>query len=58
MATNASIFDRNPFQEFTTNKLHEILQGKNLNEILSMREEALRYHERLERGYLQRLEKR
>jgi hypothetical protein len=29
LATNSSIFERNPFHDFTTNKLHEILQSKN-----------------------------
>jgi hypothetical protein len=29
LATNASIFERNPFKEYTTNKLNDILHGKN-----------------------------
>lgn len=33
LATNASIFDRNPFGEFTTQKLQEIMKGKNLFEV-------------------------
>ena len=33
LATNASIFDRNPFKDFTTNKLGEILAGKNSKEL-------------------------
>lgn len=28
MQTNCSIFDRNPFKDFTTNKLTEILNAK------------------------------
>lgn len=56
LATNSSIFDRNPFHNFTTNKLHEILQSKNYHEVLGMREDALKYHENLENGYLNRLE--
>lgn len=34
LATNGSIFDRNPFKEFTTNKLNDVLQGKNYEEIV------------------------
>ena len=56
LATNSSIFERNPFHDFTTNKLHEILQSKNFHEVLGMREDALKYHENLENGYLNRLE--
>ena len=41
MATNTSMFDRNPFKEFTTS----ILNGKNFQEVVAMREEALKYHE-------------
>lgn len=33
LATNGSIFERNPFKEFTTNKLNEVLANKNYNEI-------------------------
>jgi hypothetical protein len=56
LATNSSIFERNPFHDFTTNKLHEILQSKNYHEVLGMREDALKFHEHLENGYLNRLE--
>jgi len=34
------------------------LTGKNYAEVVSMREEALKYHESLHKGYLNRLEKR
>lgn len=34
LATNGSIFERNPFKEFTTNKLNEILANKNFEEIV------------------------
>lgn len=33
LATNGSIFERNPFKEFTTNKLNEILSCKNYDEL-------------------------
>jgi hypothetical protein len=33
LATNGSIFERNPFKEFTTNKLNEVLANKNFDEI-------------------------
>jgi hypothetical protein len=56
LATNSSIFERNPFHDFTTNKLHEILQSKNYHEILSIKEDAIKFHEQLENGYLNRLE--
>jgi hypothetical protein len=43
LATNASIFDRNPFKEFTTNKLHEVLAHKNYKDILALKDEAVHY---------------
>lgn len=43
LATNASIFDRNPFKEFTTNRLNEILAGKNYKEIVTLKDEALKF---------------
>jgi hypothetical protein len=43
LATNASIFERNPFKEFTTNKLNDVLQGKSHLELIQMKEEALKY---------------
>ena len=45
MATNTSMFDRNPFKEFTTSKMQDLLNGKNFQEVVAMREEALKYHE-------------
>jgi len=47
MATNTSMFDRNPFKEFTTSKMQDLLNGKNFQEVVAMREEALKYHESL-----------
>ena len=56
LATNGSIFDRNPFKEFATNKLHDILSGKDLRDLLDMREDAVKYSEKLEKSYISRLE--
>jgi hypothetical protein len=58
LQTNASIFERNPFSDFTTNKLHEILGQKDIVEINQLKDDALRYHEKLEKGYINRLERR
>lgn len=58
LATNGSIFERNPFKEFTTNKLNEVLANKNYNEISHLKDEALKYQEKLEKGYINRMEKR
>lgn len=58
LQTNASIFERNPFNDFTTNKLHEILGQKDFVEINQLKDDALRYHEKLEKGYINRLERR
>ncbi|CDW82922.1 iq calmodulin-binding motif family protein [Stylonychia lemnae] len=58
LATNGSIFERNPFKEFTTNKLNEVLANKNYNEIAQLKEDALKYQEKLEKGYINRLERR
>ena len=33
LATNSSVFDRNPFHEFTSNKLQDLLANKNLHEV-------------------------
>jgi hypothetical protein len=43
LQTNASIFERNPFKEFTTNKLSEILQNKNYHELVELKHDALKY---------------
>jgi len=43
LATNASIFERNPFKDFTTNRLNDILHGKNQDELVQMKEEALKF---------------
>lgn len=43
LATNASIFDRNPFKEFTTNKLSEVLGGKSVKELVNLKEDALKF---------------
>lgn len=56
MQTNCSIFDRNPFKDFTTNKLHEILQAKDQRQLQEMREEALLYGEKIEKQFIKRLE--
>jgi hypothetical protein len=58
LATNASIFERNPFKEFTSNKLSEILSGKNAKELLEMKEDAIKYQEKLEKGFINRLERK
>lgn len=58
LATNASIFDRNPFKEYTTNKLNDVLHGKSQAELLHLKEEALKFQERLEKGYINRLEQK
>ncbi len=58
LATNSSVFERNPFQDFTTNKLNDLLQGKSRDDVVRMREEALRFQEKLERGFINRLEKK
>jgi hypothetical protein len=58
LATNTSLFERNPFKDFTTNKLQDLLTGKNYAEVVSMREEAIKYHESLQKGYINRLERR
>ena len=29
LATNSSLFDRNPFKEFTASKMQDLLSGKN-----------------------------
>ena len=58
LATNGSIFERNPFKEFTTNKLNEILANKNYDEIVQIKDEAIKYHEKLEHGYINRLERK
>jgi hypothetical protein len=56
LATNASIFERNPFKDFTTNKLQEVLNGKSIHEIVELKEDALIYQEKLEKGFINRLE--
>ena len=58
MQTNASIFDRNPFKEFTTNRLSDILLLKDTQQLADMREEALQYGEKLEAGFIRRLERK
>jgi hypothetical protein len=47
LATNTSLFDRNPFKEFTASKMQDLLTGKNYQEVVAMRDEALKYHESL-----------
>jgi hypothetical protein len=56
MQTNASIFDRNPFKDFTTHKLSEFLQQKDGTQLAEMREEALHFGEMLETEFIDRLE--
>ena len=56
LATNASIFDRNPFKEFTTNKLNDVLSGKDMHQLASLKEDALKFQEKLEKGFINRME--
>lgn len=57
LATNGSIFERNPFKEFTTNKLNEVLHNKNYHEIIQMKDDAIKFQEKLEKGYINRMAK-
>ena len=69
MHTNASIFERNPFHDFTASKLNALLIRNNsvsgqsaqvdmrsVEQLLQMKEDALKYITELERGWIARQE--
>ena len=68
LQTNASIFERNPFQDFTASKINALINSKNnggsissgsmdfrnVEQLVSMKEDALKYITHLEKGWIAR----
>eukprot|EP01022_Parablepharisma_sp_SALTPOND_P008255 TRINITY_DN135481_c1_g1_i1.p1 TRINITY_DN135481_c1_g1~~TRINITY_DN135481_c1_g1_i1.p1 ORF type:complete len:1305 (-),score=205.58 TRINITY_DN135481_c1_g1_i1:1848-5762(-) len=50
-----SLFERNPFREFTQRKIKELVQTDNLSKLISMREKVMKYKEVTEKRYIQRM---
>jgi len=50
-----SIFDRNPFQEFTQRKIRELVSTDKLAKLISMREKVMKHKEMIEMKYIKKM---
>jgi len=50
-----SLFERNPFRDFTQKKIKEIVQSDNLSKLITMREKVMKYKEATEKRYIQKM---
>jgi hypothetical protein len=56
MQTNTSMFERNPFQDYTTNKIRDMLQNKSTTiEIKQVQAEAVKYGKDVQMAYIERI---
>lgn len=51
----ASIFDRDPFKEFTNKKFHELLKHENITKMIKMREQALEIRHKSQVDHMQKM---
>eukprot|EP00826_Nyctotherus_ovalis_P027075 TRINITY_DN2110_c0_g4_i1.p1 TRINITY_DN2110_c0_g4~~TRINITY_DN2110_c0_g4_i1.p1 ORF type:complete len:930 (-),score=285.35 TRINITY_DN2110_c0_g4_i1:226-3015(-) len=53
--SEVSLFDRNPFQEFTQRKIKELIYTDRLSKLISMREKVMKYKEATEKKFIKKM---